>query len=269
MLDPARDDAPPAPRLTAADRAFFAEHGWVVVRGLIPPVATAALEAAFDLVLPPAAYVVWGDRLVEIAGISRYSPALDAQVRDPALAAVAGELLDAASVQLLQDTALVKPTTGAARLAWHQDYSYLTYLDRPAVVTARIALTPCTVASGCLRVVDGSHRWGLHGDDLTFRTDAVADTRGALPPELLARMAADERTVELAPGDVSFHGCLTFHGSDENTSDQPRKTLAVRYLDGGCRLLPDRLPSPELRAIFTTDDDGHLTGPSFPVLWRR
>jgi ectoine hydroxylase-related dioxygenase (phytanoyl-CoA dioxygenase family) len=248
--------------------AFFATHGWVVVRNLVAPAQVAALEAALDAVLPAISYPAWGDRMVEVAGISQASPALAAATRDPAIAEVAAALLGAARVQLLQDTALVKPAASPATLAWHQDRSYLTYLDRPAVVTARLALTPCTEEHGCLRVLDGSHRWGgLHGDDLAFRRGAVDDTLGSVPAELREEAAAAERTVELAPGDVSFHGCLTFHGSRENRGATARKTLVIRLMDGACRLVPERLPSPELRALFPTGPDGDLVGPSFPVLW--
>ncbi|HVV88334.1 MAG TPA: phytanoyl-CoA dioxygenase family protein [Kofleriaceae bacterium] len=259
------DDASPR-ALTDDDRAFFAEHGWLVVRGVVAADRVAALEAALDELIPAAAYPAWGDRIVEAAGVSAASAALAAQVRDPAIAGLAGALLGAARVQLLQDTVLIKPAASTAALAWHQDYSYLTYLDRPALATARLALTPCTEANGCLRVIDGSHTWGLHGDDLAFRLASIADTLG---DDLRERARDAERTVELAPGDVSFHHCLTFHGSRENRSERARKTLALRLFDGACKLLVDRLPSPQLRAIFTADDDGHLTGPQFPVLWRR
>jgi ectoine hydroxylase-related dioxygenase (phytanoyl-CoA dioxygenase family) len=255
--------------ITDEQRGFFAEHGWVIVRGVVSPERAAALEAALDQVVMPASYVAWGERIVEVAGISHASPELAAAIRDPAIAGIAGALLDAGRVQLLQDTALVKPARGDATLAWHQDFSYLTYLDRPGVVTARLALTPCTDDSGCLRVIDGSHRWGgLHGDDLAFRLDAVADTLDALPAELRARARDAERLVELEPGDVSVHHCLTFHGSGKNRGDRTRKTLAVRYLDGAARLVPERLPE-HLRTVFTADDDGHLTGPWFPQLWQR
>jgi len=252
-----------------ADVAFFAEHGWVVVRGLVPPARVADLEAALDAVIPAASYAAWGERFVEVAGISQAAPALAAHAHDAQVAAIAGALLGAARIQLLQDTALIKPARNPATLAWHQDRSYLSYLDRPAVVTARLALTPCTEANGCLRVLDGSHAWGgQHGDDLAFRRGEVEDTLDALPAPLRARALAAERTVELAPGDVSFHGCLTFHGSRENRSDLARKTLVVRLMDGACRLLPEHLPSPALRDLFTTDGAGHLVGPSFPQLWQ-
>lgn len=252
------------------DRDAFAAHGWAVARGVVPAERVAALEAALDELVPAAGYPAWGDRVVELAGISHASAVLAAMAHDRALAALAGELLGAARVQLLQDTVLIKPAGSPAAVEWHQDRSYLTYLDRPAVVTARIALTPCREDSGCLRVLDGSNTWGgLHGDDLAFRRGAVEDTLGSLPPALQALVADAERVVELAPGDVSFHGCLTFHGSRANRSAGARKTLAVRLMDGECRLVPERLPSEELRALFTTDGDGHLVGPAFPVLWER
>ncbi len=255
--------------MTAEQRAFFAEHGWLVVRGVVPPAQVAALEAALDGVIPAGSYVAWGDRIVEVAGISRASPVLAAQVHDPVIAGIVGELLGADRVQLLQDTALVKPAAGSATLEWHQDNSYFGYLDRPGVITARLALTDCTEGNGCLRVLDGSHRWGMHGDDLAFRRASVENTLDALPDELRAQALTAERLVELAPGDVSLHGCLTFHGSRENRSERPRKTLAMRMMDGACRLIADRLPSPQLRDIFTADEGGHLTGPLFPVLWQR
>lgn len=238
-----------------------------MLRGAVLPERVAELSAALDAVIPPASYPAWGARVVEVAGISRASPLLAALAHDGRIAEAAGRVLGARRVQLLQDTALIKPAGSPATVAWHQDYSYFTYLDRPAVVTARLALTRCSEASGCLRVIDGSHAWGLSGGDLTFRRGSVEDTLQALSPERRDRVRTDERLVELEPGDVNLHGCLTFHRSLENRSEQARKTLVVRLMDADCRLLPERLPSPALASIFTASPEGHLVGPSFPVLW--
>lgn len=251
------------------DSQFFQTHGWLIVRGVVPLAEIAELEAAIDGAIPPMAYPAWGGQVIEAAGISTAVVSIARHAHDPRVARIAAGLLGAVHVRLLQDTALIKPASSPATIAWHQDYSYLAYLDQPRVVTARIAITPCVVASGCMRVIDGSHLWGLRGDDLTFQRTSVEDTFDALPPELRARAGSDEQLVELAPGDVSFHSCLTFHRSLENTTSNARKTLVVRMMDAECRLVPDRLPSPELRAIFTTDDDGRLIGPAFPTLWDR
>lgn len=249
------------------DSQFFQTHGWLIVRGVVPISEIAELEAAFDLAIPPLAYPAWGAQVIEAAGISNASEAIARHAHDPRVARVAAALLGATRVRLLQDTALIKPASNPATIEWHQDYSYLAYLDQPWVVTARLAITPCVVASGCMRVIDGSHLWGLRGDDLTFQRTSVENTLDALSPELQARARSHERLIELAPGDVSFHSCLTFHRSLENTTSNARKTLVVRMMDADCRLVPARLPSPELRAIFTTDDEGRLTGETFPTLW--
>jgi ectoine hydroxylase-related dioxygenase (phytanoyl-CoA dioxygenase family) len=210
---------------------------------------------------------LWAGRVVEIPGISHASAEIARHARDARIARVAAGVLGAARVQLLQDTALIKPPDPGTRVEWHQDYSYLAYLDRPGVVTARLSLTRCTLESGCMRVIDGSHAWGLHGGDLSFRRDSVADTLGELPPELRERARALEVPLELEPGDVSVHHCLTFHASHENRSAGPRKTLVVRLMDAACRLEPSRLPSPEAAPHFPVDAEGHLTGASFPVVW--
>ena len=249
------------------DSQFFQTHGWLIVRGVVPLAEIAELDAAIDAAIPPLAYPAWGAQVIEAAGISQASAAIARHAHDPRVARRAAMLLGATRVRLLQDTVLIKPASNPATIAWHQDYSYLAYLDQPRVVTARIAITPCVVASGCMRVIDGSHLWGLVGDDLTFQRTSVENTFDALPPELQARAQSDEHLIELAPGDVSFHSCLTFHQSLGNTTSSARKTLVVRMMDAECRLMPERLPSPELRAIFTTDDDGRLTGASFPTLW--
>ncbi len=249
------------------DTPFFQSHGWLIVRGVVPTGELTELEAAIDAAIPPPAYPAWGDHVIEAAGISHASAAIARHAHDPRVARIVSTLLGANRVRLLQDTALIKPAGSPATIAWHQDYSYLAYLDLPRVITARIAITPCVVASGCMRVIGASHLWGLRGDDLTFQRTSVADTFAALPPELQARAHSDESLIELAPGDVSFHSCLTFHRSLDNTTGNARKTLVVRMMDAECRLVPERLPSPELRAIFTTDAEGRLTGAGFPMLW--
>jgi ectoine hydroxylase-related dioxygenase (phytanoyl-CoA dioxygenase family) len=71
--------------------------------------------------------------------------------------------------------------------------------------------------------------------------------------------------VELQPGDVSVHHCLTFHCSDENRSPQPRMTLIARMFDARQKLVRAKVP-PGYEPWFPTDGDGHLTGPLFPLL---
>src|SRR5207244_3283915 len=113
-------------------------------------------------------------RVHEVIGISSRSPALAAQVRDSGIAARVGELLQWPRVQLLQDTLLVKPA-GTARVEWHQDHTYMGFLDPPAAVSVRLALNGCTRESGCLRVLDGSHLEGPRGSLRALSAAEVTD----------------------------------------------------------------------------------------------
>jgi hypothetical protein len=241
------------------EAAFFREHGWVRLPGAVSPERAAALAGELDRVFPEA--LSPSGSMHERAGVSSLSPLLSAQVRDAGIARRVAALLGCERVQLLQDTALVKPP-GTARVEWHQDHTYTGYLDSDACVSVRLALTGCTLESGCLRVIDRSHRDGFLGGLRAFRAVEVTDDSRLLPEGWEERVVP----VELRPGDLSVHHCLTFHGSLENRSGSPRKTLIARLFDARCRLVPEKLPSPALRAYFPTDADGHLAAHAFPLL---
>src|SRR5258705_13425122 len=108
--------------LSEEDGRFFQEHGWLIVRSAVATSRLAQLEAALEALIPEASYVAWGSRVVEVAGISRGSPEIAEHVQDPEIARLAAHALGAHRVQLLQDTALVKPVAAPARVEWHQDY---------------------------------------------------------------------------------------------------------------------------------------------------
>jgi hypothetical protein len=245
----------------AETSAFFAEHGWVIVRGVVPPAHIEALRRAVDRIQaasrPPSPGEVW-----EVAGVSRASPEIFGHSRDPAVARVAGAALGSARVQLLQDTVLVKPALVGGAVAWHQDHTYTGYLAPARVVSARLALTDDGVAQGCLEVIDGSHAWGPIGDVRALRETRVADALGARAAAWQDRVVA----VELHPGDVSLHHCLTFHRSGPNAGATPRKTLITRLFDAACTLDPTHLP-PGAAAHFPVDAAGHLDPIAFPLLW--
>jgi ectoine hydroxylase-related dioxygenase (phytanoyl-CoA dioxygenase family) len=257
-----------AAMLTAAEREAFGRDGWLVVRGVLDRARVAELERALDAIVPEASYLGRAaGRVVEIASISRGSSELRANAHDRRLAAIAGQALGAARLRLFQDTALIKPPHPGARVAWHRDFTYFAFLDRPAVVTMRVALTACTQQSGCMRVVSGSHHWAHSGPDLSFRADSVEDALSGLPPGLRKQAHERQTPIELEPGDVSLHHCLLLHSSGDNESARPRKTLAIRFVDDAVRVERARLPSPEVALLLPTDGDGRLADAAFPVLY--
>lgn len=248
--------------LDADQRAFFAEHGWVVVRAAVSRQRAGELERAVDEVYhagPPAPPgLVW-----EQASVSRVSAAIAQHAHDAAIARRAAEALGCARVKLLQDTVLVKAASVGGAVAWHQDHTYIGYLAPARAVSVRLALTDCTADNGCLEVISGSHAWGLFGDVRALTERHVADALGPAAARWRDRVA----TIELAPGDLSIHHCLTLHRSGENRSAHARKTLITRLFDAECRLLREHLP-PGAAAYFPVDDDGTLADAAFPVVYR-
>ncbi|MGE0799810.1 MAG: phytanoyl-CoA dioxygenase family protein [Lautropia sp.] len=118
-----------------------------------------------------------------------------------------------------------KPAGSGAYVSWHQDGEYLN-LQSPDLVTAWIALTDSTAASGCVRVIPGTHRSRMRHEE-----------RGG-PDNLLSRgqeVVADfDRSgavdVALAPGQMSLHHPLLIHGSEPNTSKAPRIGFGIQYI---------------------------------------
>jgi hypothetical protein len=249
------------------ERRFFEEHGWLVVRGALAPAQVGELEREFDYVFPPALFAhAQAGQVWQVLGAARKHAPVERWLHMEALGRRAAALLGAERVRLLQDTLVCKPPKKGGVIEWHQDYAYTGYLEPAQSLSVRLALTPCTVESGCLQVLDGSHRWGWRGKPRILDDDRVRDALDQLPPELRARVDESRRTVELQPGDLSLHHCLTLHSSLPNTSARARKTIIAHVFDDACRLQRDRLPA-GAEAHFTADAEGRLAESIFPTLY--
>ena len=242
--------------------ADFERDGFVVVRGVVPAGELVAMRALHAALIPDHAPAPAG--LLEITGAAQANPGLAAIARDRRFGALAARALGAPIVQHLQDSLLYKPARQGAVVEWHQDHTYVGFLVPARIVALRIALAPETEASGCMRVVPGSHSWGPIDAVRALSDTSVASLLPALSPmqrDALSRTQA----IELAPGDVSIHHCLTLHGSGPNLSDIARRTIILRMFDADCRLDRARLP-PGADAYFPSTDDDHLSPDRFPIV---
>jgi phytanoyl-CoA hydroxylase len=226
------------------------------------------MTAVFTQLIPDVPYPRGRDGIVwEITGTSHHDHRVAEIARDRRFGALVADALGATRVQLLQDSLLYKPAHEGGSVEWHQDHTYVGYLTPPRVVSLRIALLPEDEANGCMRVVDGSHRWGPVGDVRALR-EARVDSIVPSLTDAQRDAIAHATSLELAPGDVSLHHCLTLHGSAPNPSDRPRRTIILRMFDGACRLDRSALP-PNAEPHFPTDADGHLAPDKFPIVFER
>lgn len=246
-------------------REAFERDGHAVVRGVIAPGELAAITEVFTTVIPELDYPRGPDGIVrELTGVARGYEPLARIAHDPRFGALIADALGVTCVQFLQDSLLYKPARDGGSVEWHQDRTYIGYLVPAQVATLRIALLPEDEANGCMRVVDGSHRWGPIGANESLTATSVGSLLPTLSAEQQAQVA-HARYLPLAPGDVSIHHCLTLHGSAQNTSALPRRTILLRMFDGACTLDRGKLP-PGAEDYFPTDTAGHLDRTAFPVV---
>ncbi|HEY4304919.1 MAG TPA: phytanoyl-CoA dioxygenase family protein [Gemmatimonadaceae bacterium] len=245
----------------------FDRDGWSIVRGVVSRDDVAAMIEVFTaILLETADWPSSSDGIVaEVAGASRAHASLARITTDPRFGAPAAEALGAARVQLLQDSLLYKPARTGATVEWHQDHTYVGFLCPPRVVTVRVALLPESTSNGCMHVVSGSHRWGSVGDIRALTESGVQSLLPLLSDE--QRRAADAAiAVELEPGDISIHHCLTLHGSGPNRADAAQRTILLRMFDSQCRLDFARLPVGAERH-FPLEPDGSLSLYNFPLVF--
>ena len=212
--------------LSLEQRAFFAEHGWLVLRGVVGKARVAELERALDSLVPELQYRVgYEGRVVDLPGISRGSAEIARNAHDPMLARFAAEALGTNRLRFFQDTAFLKPAKGGGRVEWHHVTIPILHFSssRSPRDAAAGAYSLAPEATGCLRVISGGHRWGLQSRALSFRAGSVEDAFEALPAALRDAARGREAVLELQPGDLTLHHCLTFHSSGENPAAKPRK----------------------------------------------
>ncbi|HEX3983954.1 MAG TPA: phytanoyl-CoA dioxygenase family protein [Acidisoma sp.] len=152
-------------------------------------------------------------------------------VRSPLLGEVAARLAGTPSIRLWHDQLLYKPVENPDRKAnvgWHTDRGYWKTCTSPAMLTAWIPFHDCDEGMGTITMIDGSHRWPDNTAGLDFFS---SDLDG-----LQAKFNTGGKPVVMVPmnlkkGQVSFHNCLTIHGSGPNHGSSPRRSIAVHLQD--------------------------------------
>lgn len=145
----------------------------------------------------------------------------------PEIGRWAAALLGAKRVQLWASQMLYKPPVGSdggvtGNVGWHQDKQYWRYMEGE-LFTAWVAVSDVTGASGPMRFLRGSHRWGLLDSGDFFGHDHEAQQKDIPVPE---GESWEEVKAVLPPGAVSFHDRHTYHASGPNVSDAPRRSFA-------------------------------------------
>ncbi len=155
----------------------------------------------------------------------RLLPSFDTLIRNENLLSAVSQVLGP-DLMVWSAGLFIKEANSPKIVSWHQDLTYWG-LDDAEETTCWVALSPATVASGCMKFVPGSHKKQLVPHIDTFDENNLL-TRGQE-----VAVDVDEKdgvAVELQPGQASMHHGHLIHASGPNTTDDRRIGSAIRFI---------------------------------------
>jgi phytanoyl-CoA hydroxylase len=242
---------------SSAEVAKYAERGYLVVADLWPADHIAGLRARMESIAEgDAAGFAAGDIELEpdskavrkINRCAQNDPLFRAHAADGRILDIVESLIGP-DIKLFDSQCFMKPPGGVEK-PYHQDSAYFC-IEPLDLVTCWTALDDVALENGCMWVIPGSHRAGLveHADwQLGDRMDKQ------VPEAQLDR--AREEPIVMPAGGSSFHHSVLLHRSGANTSDRPRRGLAVHYMSAKSRWTNPDLPKPEYMLLRGQEHPG-------------
>jgi hypothetical protein len=217
--------------VTDEEAAFYREHGWVLLKGLMAPElcqeilgrAQSRMGERADAEMPddrpgimnPQLRALWND-WQNPSGEDEFFRSVS---QSAPMGAVGKRLLRDRDVRWWGDSILCKlpAAAGGSRTPWHQDFPYLSH-DRSGIMNIWVALVPMPPQMGTMRFLSGSRGLGPMGR-VIHRTDG-RDLLDLYP--WIGEEHEVSEALTLQPGDATVHDWLTVHAAPSNDSDQPR-----------------------------------------------
>jgi ectoine hydroxylase-related dioxygenase (phytanoyl-CoA dioxygenase family) len=183
----------------------------------------------------------------------------------PEVGQLCAQLAGWPGARIAQDNVIWKPP-GATPFGFHQDDSYNGWIDPPHMLTCWIALDPTSAKGGTIEYVRGSHKWPVSPPIRQFHApedyrkelmDAAAKV--GLKPEIVP--------VEVPAGGCAFHDGGTWHGSDSNRDDRPRRSAIAHCMSSSAKFHPTKISYVYNR--YKRVGDTEMDESFFPILWRQ
>lgn len=152
-------------------------------------------------------------------------------VTSPLIGAIAAKLAGAKEIRLWHDQLLYKEPQQEGRQAnvgWHTDRGYWKTCTSTNMLTAWIPFHDSNETIGSITMIEGSHRWPDNTEHLNFFSN---DLEGLEKKFDTGGQPIVKTPLIIPKGAMSFHHCLTIHGSGPNLSDRPRRSIAVHLQD--------------------------------------
>jgi ectoine hydroxylase-related dioxygenase (phytanoyl-CoA dioxygenase family) len=148
-------------------------------------------------------------------------------ILSPRFAGIAKQLTGSSGIRLFHDHALLKMPRDSKPTPWHQDFPYWP-MNETGALSIWIALDDVDENNGCMMFVPKSQSIkNLKGVNLVEPHDILKEAAAAgvdLNTAAIVRMKA---------GSCTFHDGLTFHYAHANSTDKPRRALAIIFMPDG------------------------------------
>jgi phytanoyl-CoA hydroxylase len=184
----------------------------------------------------------------------------------PAIVEDLVQLSSARRLRVWHDQVQYKPPGFGGVTMWHQDSPLWPVEPKTEQLTAWVALDDADETNGCMSMVPGSHQWGDH----------VAFLLATERFEHLPAMCEGHSVVpELRPvkaGHVHYHHALTWHGSNLNRTDRPRRAIGIHYMTEQTRLIEAADPTARAFAAnygVTSAPGDLIEGPNFVTVFHH
>jgi hypothetical protein len=184
---------------------------------------------------------------------------------------IAAALLHSHKVNFFGDQIFVKEPGTRERTAFHQDATYFE-IDGDQCCVLWIPVDPVRLETGTMQYVRGSHSDGkLYQPNVFVAQTPLPGAQGEVLPDIEGnRDKYDIVHFDVEPGDVIVHHYRTVHGTGGNMSRyQVRRAASLRYCGDDIRFRTRPWAPKQLHHTSRLQDGDPLSGPDFPVVWRR
>ena len=221
----------------------FKEKGFCLEKNVFTPDAVQILSSEFDRIVyqlqRSGEYINarWGSELtkdieqsdtqvIHTHNVQSYSAEMMNMIQDERLLDTAEKLIGQ-DIILHHSKLFLKPPDKGSAFPLHQDWSYFP-TEKNSMIAAVVHLSESDEQIGCMRIVPGSHKLGK-----VEKTDGHSFVKGIHDRYQLE----DAEPIIAELGDVVFFHCCSLHGSMQNVSKRPRKTVLVQLYSGSDRVV--------------------------------
>ena len=175
------------------------------------------------------------------------------------------QLMNWPGSRINQDNVIWKPP-GAKALGFHQDDSYQQWIEPASMVTCWMAMDDTSSEGGTIEYARNSNHWPVTTEKFTFHAPEDYHQGLKFAANQLGVQHYELDKLEVRAGDVVFHHGRTWHGSGENTSPNPRRSVVAHCMSSESKFHPSN--STPVYSRYKRHGSLIMDESFFPIIYR-